>query len=132
MISANGHGQRTAENVLVTGGGGFLGGALVRRLVERGDRVRSFSRSFYPDLENLSVYQYQGDISDKSAVSRACDGVDAVFHVAAKAPPWGKYNDYYRTNVTGTRNIISACQDSGVKRLIYTSSPSVIFNSPVG
>jgi len=128
MISPNGHEQRKTENVLVTGGGGFLGGALVRRLVAGGDRVRSFSRGVYPDLDHLGVEQYRGDLSDLSTVSRACDGVETVFHVAAKAPPWGKYNDYYRTNVTGTRNIISACQDSGVKRLIYTSSPSVIFN----
>ena len=128
MISPNGYEQRKTKNVLVTGGGGFLGGALVRRLVAAGDRVRSFSRGFYPDLEKLGVEQYRGDISDFPTVSRACDGVETVFHVAAKAPPWGKYNDYYQTNVAGTRNVIRACQDSGVKQLIYTSSPSVIFN----
>lgn len=120
--------KETIKNVLVTGGGGFLGGAIVKLLVERGCRVRSFSRSYYPELASMGVEQFQGDIADKTSVEKACKDIDLVFHVAAKAGVWGKYFDYYRANVTGTQNIIDACKKNKVPKLIYTSSPSVIFD----
>jgi nucleoside-diphosphate-sugar epimerase len=120
--------NKPPSKVLVSGGGGFLGEAIVKLLVERGDDVRSLSRGFYPDLASVGVEQIQGDLSDKIAVERACKGVDLVFHTAAKAGIWGDYSEYYRTNVTGTQNIISACNKYNVSRLIYTSSPSVVFN----
>jgi len=116
------------EKILVTGGGGFLGGAIVRQLVEKGNTVRSFSRQFYPGLEKLGVEQIQGDIADPKAVMDACGGIESVFHVAAKPGVWGDYAEYYRANVTGTENVIAACFIHQVSRLIYTSSPSVIFN----
>ncbi|MBW2739231.1 MAG: NAD-dependent epimerase/dehydratase family protein, partial [Deltaproteobacteria bacterium] len=94
--------KRASQKVLVTGGGGFLGSAIVKLLVERGDHIRSFSRSYYPELASMGVKQFQGDIVDKISVANACRGVDLVFHVAAKAGVWGAYSDYYRTNVTGT------------------------------
>jgi 2-alkyl-3-oxoalkanoate reductase len=118
----------TPETVLVTGGGGFLGFALVRALAARGDRVRSFSRNPHAALETLGVEYVRGDIADLPALERACNGMDAVFHTAAKPPPWGDYRDYHRTNVTGTKNVIAACRKDGVPRLIHTSTPSVIFN----
>ena len=74
------------QRFLVTGGGGFLGKAIVRRLVERGDRVRSFSRGAYPALDALGIEQIRGDIGDRPAVERAVRGVDAVFHVASPKP----------------------------------------------
>lgn len=114
--------------VLVTGGGGFLGGAIVRLLQKRGDHVRTFSRRVYAELEALGVEQIQGDISDQYAVEEAVKGMDLVFHVAAKPGIWGDYSEYYQTNVTGTDNIISACFKHRVARLVYTSSPSVVFN----
>jgi nucleoside-diphosphate-sugar epimerase len=117
-----------SERVLVTGGGGFLGGAIVRRLVDRGDQVRSLARNLYPALEAMAVEQVQGNIADPAAVDKACRGMEVVFHVAAKPPPWGEYKDYYQTNVVGTRNVIDACLHRRVSRLIYTSTPSVIFN----
>ena len=113
---------------LVTGGGGFLGGAIVRMLVDRGERVRSFSRSSYAHLSRLGVEQIQGDLTDADAVVRACTGAEAVFHVASRPGVWGKYDDFYQPNVVGTRNVISACASCGVRRLIYTSSPSVVFD----
>ncbi|MBW2200604.1 MAG: NAD-dependent epimerase/dehydratase family protein [Deltaproteobacteria bacterium] len=115
-------------NVLVTGGGGFLGGEIVRRLVQRGDAVRSLSRRFYPELSSLGVEQIQGDIGDRVAVDKACQGVDLVFHVAAKPGIWGHYSDYFKTNVSGTRNVIDACLNHNISKLVYTSSPSVIFD----
>lgn len=120
--------QTRSENVLVTGGGGFLGRAIVKRLVEKGCRVTSFSRKSYPELHRLHVNQIKGDISNLKAVTTACQGIDLVFHVAALPGVWGKYSDYYDTNVIGTENIISACRRNNISRLIYTSSPSVVFN----
>ncbi|MCJ7618070.1 MAG: NAD-dependent epimerase/dehydratase family protein, partial [Desulfobacterales bacterium] len=120
--------KRAFQKVLVTGGGGFLGGAIVKMLLEKKSRVRSFSRSHYPELASMGVEQFQGDIADKTSVEKACKDIDLVFHVAAKAGVWGKYSDYYRANVTGTLNIIDACKNNKVPKLIYTSSPSVIFD----
>lgn len=113
---------------LVTGGGGFLGSAIVRQLVARGDQVVSFSRNRYAELDNLGVRQVSGDISEADAVTAAAAGCDIVFHVAAKAGIWGDYADYHRANVTGTENIISACRKNGISRLVYTGSPSVVFD----
>jgi nucleoside-diphosphate-sugar epimerase len=112
---------------LVTGGGGFLGGVIVARLCKRGDLVRSFSRGRYPALETLGVEQIEGDIADPDAVARAVESVDIVFHVAAKAGIGGRYAEYHRTNVTGTENILRACRRHQIRRLVYTSSPSVVF-----
>ena len=116
------------KNILVTGGGGFLGKAIVRQLLDSGHRVVSFSRGTYPDLDTLDVPQLSGDIADADAVKDAVRGMDAVFHVAAKAGVWGALEDYHRPNVIGTRNVISACRSRRVPMLIYTSSPSVVFD----
>lgn len=112
-------------NLLVTGGGGFLGQALCRGLLERGHEVTSFSRGNYPQLDVLGVQQHQGDLADRVAVLAAARGCDAIFHNAAKAGAWGSYDSYHRANVTGTENVIAACRANDVGRLIYTSTPSV-------
>lgn len=114
--------------VLVTGGGGFLGQAIVRLLLQRGETVRSFSRQPYPELAALGVEHCQGELDDPQAVAAAVQGCGLVFHVAAKAGVWGPYDDFYRANVTGTRNVIAACRAHGVPRLVHTSSPSVVFD----
>jgi nucleoside-diphosphate-sugar epimerase len=114
--------------VLVTGGGGFLGGAIVRQLLDKGVEVRSFSRKSYSTLAALHVDQHQGDLADTAAVDRAVAGCEAVFHVASLAGAWGPEGDFDRTNVTGTQNVLTACRTHRTTRLIYTSSPSVIFD----
>jgi nucleoside-diphosphate-sugar epimerase len=111
--------------VLVTGGGGFLGRALCRGLVERGHAVASFNRGRYPALDALGVRQLQGDLADRDAVLAAARGMDAIFHNAAKAGAWGSYDSYHRANVMGTDNVIAACRAHGIGRLVYTSTPSV-------
>jgi nucleoside-diphosphate-sugar epimerase len=111
--------------ILVTGGGGFLGSAIVRRLLARGDQVRSYSRSAHPTLDS-SVEQIQGSLADSDALSRAVAGCDAVMHVAAKAGVWGPRSEYEATNVVGTRNVIAACRQHGVRKLVFTSTPSVV------
>jgi len=112
----------------VTGGGGFLGLALVKILREGGHDVVSLQRGYYPELEKTGTRCFRGDIGDLEGVKEAAAGCDTVFHVAAKAGVWGKYDDYYRANVLGTRNIIDACRDLKIPRLIFTSSPSAIFS----
>ena len=111
---------------VVTGGGGFLGGAVARLLRQRGDSVRSFTRSRYPWLDELGVEQSLGDLANLADVERAVIGCDVVFHVAAKAGVWGRYSAFFDTNVTGTQNVIAACKKHGVRRLVYTSTPSVV------
>ncbi|MGP0066160.1 MAG: NAD-dependent epimerase/dehydratase family protein [Isosphaeraceae bacterium] len=114
-------------DVLVTGGGGFLGTALVRLLRDRGLSVRSLARSEYPHLRELGVSQVRGDIGDPEPVARAVAGCDTVFHTASKAGLWGTHREYYRANVEGVQNLLAACRASGTRRIIYTSSPSVVF-----
>lgn len=114
--------------VLVTGGGGFLGREIVNRLLERGYSVRSIGRTEQPDLVALGVEAIACDLLDEEALRSACRGMDAVFHVAAKAGVWGSWQSFYQPNFIGTRNVVEACLSEGVRRLVYTSTPSVVFN----
>ncbi len=111
---------------LVTGGGGFLGGAIVRRLCERGWDVRTLQRSRYEGLQALGVAQVTGDIADAKIVDEAVSERDIVFHVAARVEMWGPYEPFHRTNVIGTGNVLNAMRQHGVPRLVFTSSPSVV------
>lgn len=113
---------------LVTGGGGFLGSAICRQLRKRGDEVSSISRGDHPHLRKLGVTTLRGDLGDAAALSKACEGQDVVFHVAAKAGVWGSKREYFETNVIGTQNVVSACRAARVPRLVHTSSPSVCFD----
>lgn len=112
--------------ILVTGGGGFLGQAIVRRLLWRGHAVSVLNRSRYSELEALGVACHVGDLADADTVSAACAGVDAVVHVGAKAGPGLHRPDFQRANVDGTQNVLDACRRHGVGVLVHTSSPSVV------
>lgn len=116
------------RKVVVTGGGGFIGKALVRALVGRGVEVTVIGRNPYPDLLALGVHCVQGDIRHADVLTTALAGCDTVFHVAAKAGIWGPKAEYLAINVTGTLNVIAACRINKVPRLIYTSTPSVVFD----
>jgi len=111
--------------VLVTGGGGFLGSAICRQLLARGDDVIAYQRSASGELEKLGIRIIQGSITDAELLNAALKGVDAVIHTAAKAGIWGPYDDYFRPNVTGTESILAACRNNGIRKLVFTSSPSV-------
>ena len=113
--------------VLVTGGGGFLGKAVVKRLLGRGHTVRSFSRGVYPELVEMGVETHQGDLVDFIAVDDAVNGCDAVIHCAAKAGVSVDYPSFFGPNVLGTQNVIDACKRRDVPKLVYTSTPSVTF-----
>ncbi|MBX3427285.1 MAG: NAD-dependent epimerase/dehydratase family protein [Pirellulales bacterium] len=112
---------------LVTGGGGFLGGAIVRRLLARGDRVRVLARGEYPDLAAAGVELVRGDVANPLSVDAACTGVDCVYHVAALAGVQQDRRPFERVNLYGTHNVIEACRHRGATRLVYASSPSVTF-----
>lgn len=114
--------------VLVTGGGGFLGFAIVKQLLVEGHEVLSYTRSRYEALEKLGVSQHQGNLTDYSTLKTALRGCEAVFHTAGKIGNWGTYASFYETNVRGTENLLKACAELQVPYLIYTSSPSVVYN----
>lgn len=116
------------SRALVTGGGGFLGFAIVSMLRAQGVAVRSFARGSYTELDEIGAEQLRGDLCDADAVCRAADGCDLVLHVAAKPGFWGRYQDYYGPNVEGTEHVLQACRAAGIQRLVYTSSPSVVFD----
>jgi nucleoside-diphosphate-sugar epimerase len=111
---------------LVTGAGGFLGGAIARTLRDRGDDVRGFSRGDHPELAAYGIEQRKGDVADLDTVTNAARGVDIVFHTAAKVGAGGRSTDFHETNVTGTANVLAACREWGVTGLVYTSTPSVV------
>ena len=111
--------------VLVTGGGGFLGSAICRQLLARGDDVIAYQRSASGELEKLGIRIIRGSITDAELLNAALKGVDAVIHTAAKAGIWGPYDDYFRPNVQGTENVLAACRKNSIRKLVFTSSPSV-------
>jgi nucleoside-diphosphate-sugar epimerase len=113
---------------LVTGGSGFFGHLLIRRLLARGDQVRSFD--IIPSDDGLEGVAFQqGDIRDREAVGRACDGIDIVYHNVAQQP-LSKDPELMRTvNLDGTRNLLSAAFERGVSKTIFTSS-TAIFGIP--
>jgi nucleoside-diphosphate-sugar epimerase len=113
---------------LVTGGGGFVGGAVVSALLARGDDVSSVARGAYPDLIARGVTVHRADLAsaDLTDLTEVLDGVDVVFHVAAKAGIWGSDADFVRSNVTATSSLLAACTRAGTPKLVFTSTPSVV------
>jgi nucleoside-diphosphate-sugar epimerase len=111
--------------ILVTGGGGFLGSAICRQLLARGDEVIAYQRSSSETLAKLDVQIIQGSITDADLLISVSKGTDAIIHTAAKAGLSLQYDDFYRPNVTGTENVIAACRRNGIRYLVFTSSPSV-------
>jgi 2-alkyl-3-oxoalkanoate reductase len=112
--------------VLVTGATGFLGVHTCRELLARGHQVRAFGRDFSRFLV-AGIEQVQGDLRDPDSVRHACLNMEAVVHAGAFSSPWGKREAFMSVNVTGTQNVLEACLQSGVRRLVHISSPAVIF-----
>jgi len=117
-----------ASPVFITGASGFIGGKLAERLLREGRAVRVLARQPLPALEKLGAKVITGDLHASATLRQGCDGAGTVFHVAGRVGVWGPAKDFFRVNVEGTRNVIAACRAAGVKRLVYTSSPSVVFN----
>lgn len=114
--------------VFITGASGFIGGQLAERLLADGRRVRVLARRPLPGLEKFGAEVVSGDLESPAALYRGCEGATTVFHVAGRVGVWGPAEDFYRVNVEGTRNVIAACHTAGVQRLVYTSSPSVVYH----
>lgn len=121
--------QLPPRKVLVTGASGFLGGSLIRRLLDQGCEVTGLCRRSQPEWEALGVEMIYVDLADASAARNACEGKDTVFHTAAKVGIWGDRQEFHKANVIGTQAIINGCRDFLVEKLIYTSTPSVVFNN---
>ena len=117
-----------SDPVFITGASGFIGGKLAERVLATGRPVRVLARRPLPELERLGATVVRGDLHDAAALRAGCDGVGTVFHVAGRVGVWGPEEDFVRVNVEGTRGVVAACREAGVPRLVYTSSPSVVFN----
>jgi len=120
--------KASTKQVFVTGAGGFLGKALCQWLRSADIKVVGFARGDYPELTAMGVTMIKGDLSDQQSLFEAIAGCDVVFHVASKAGVWGDKESYFQPNVEGTQHIIDACIAHNIKRLIYTSTPSVTFS----
>ncbi len=113
----------------VTGGTGFIGGAVVRRLLQEGHEVRALVRpgSDTQQLDGLPVERLEGDLRDPESLRGGIAGCDWVFHVAALYAYWGHpWEDFYQTNVEGTRHVLEAAREEQVERIVYTSSIAVL------
>jgi dihydroflavonol-4-reductase len=109
----------------VTGGTGFVGGAVVRRLLAAGHTVRALVRpgTNTRQLDGLPVEQIAGTLADTDSLRRGLAGSDWVCHVAALYSYWGHpWEEFYQTNVEGTRQVLAAAGEAGVRRIVYTSS----------
>jgi 2-alkyl-3-oxoalkanoate reductase len=111
--------------VLITGASGFLGNAIARALLTRGDQVVALQRGDAPELRAQGAVVVRADLADANAVRDAASGCAAIIHTAAKAGHWGSYQSYFSANVIGTKNVVDAARANGIARLVYTSTPSV-------
>lgn len=113
---------------LVTGGTGFIGGAIVRELVANGEQVKVFRRESSPltNLEGLDVEHAIGDLLDRDSLVKALEGCDRLYHCAALYKLSGGYEKYLQANVIGTRNALSAAMERGIERVVHTSSTAAI------
>ena len=115
------------KKVLVTGATGFLGKYVVEELVEHGYQVRAFgrNRTIGQSLVNASVTFIQGDLTNQEDLTKACQEMDMVVHAGALSTVWGPWEDFYQTNVLGTKYVLEACREANIERLVYVSSPSI-------
>lgn len=116
-------------NILVTGATGFLGSHLTTALLTQGHQLTLLGRDFATLQPQLAAGAtgLRVDLRDRTAVMAACAGQDLVYHVGALSTAWGNWHDFYQTNVEGTRTVVDGCLQHNVGRLLYVSSPSVIF-----
>lgn len=116
-------------NTLVTGGGGFVGSAICRRLRTLGHHVTALGRRPIAGLEAEGFRTVIQDLTAPdaaTALARLFAGVDCVFHTAAHVKMWGPREAFVRGNIGATQNVLAACRAAGVAKLVFTSSPSVI------
>jgi nucleoside-diphosphate-sugar epimerase len=112
----------------VTGGSGFIGGALIERLRREGWDVQALARchSAAEKLRARGAEPASGDIEDRGSVRAAAEGADVAFHAAAKLGDWGDPDEFERLNVRGTENVIAACREAGVRRLVHVGTEAAL------
>jgi nucleoside-diphosphate-sugar epimerase len=117
-----------AETCFVTGGSGFIGGRLVQRLVGKGHVVRALARSdaAASKVAALGAEPVRGELGDPAALTAAADGATVAFHLAAHLGEWGPWEDFERGNVVGTRNVLAACEEAGVKRFVHCGTEAAL------
>lgn len=115
------------KRVLITGGGGFVGKAIARQLLQENVDCFVLGRNDYPELASEGVTCIKGDITDRECTFEKIRNFDVVYHVAALAGIWGNRDQFHSINVTGTDNIIEACLFNNIPALVHTSTPSVVF-----
>lgn len=114
---------------LITGATGFIGSVLTNQLAKTGEQIHILCRKdpATKEFAQPNIKLYQGDITELSGISKAMQGVEKVYHMAAYARVWAKSKEiFYKINVEGTRNILKAALDNGVKKVVYTSTAAVI------
>ena len=115
----------------VTGGTGFVGARLVEMLVERGAKIVRCLDIVPPPASawrDPRIEYVVGDICDPAAVDRLVSGVDCVWHNAAAVGPFHPRELYFRVNHQGTLNVLRACREAGVRKVVMSSSPSTRFD----
>ena len=112
----------------VTGGSGFVGGALIERLRSEGWDVRALARSerAAERVRELGAEPVSGDLDDRAALRAGAEGCELAFHAAAKVEDWGDPADFERLNVRGTQNVIDACREAGVRRLVHVGTEAAL------
>jgi len=112
----------------VTGGSGFIGGRLISRLHSEGYAVRALARSdaAAERVRALGAEAVPGDLADAGAMRAGAEGCELAFHAAATLGDWGRREDFERGNVTGTFNVLAACTDAGVRRLVHVGTEAAL------
>ncbi len=115
------------KTAFVTGGSGFIGDRLIRRLVSDGWRVRALARSdeSAAAVTDAGAEPVRGELEDRAAIEAGAEGAELAFH-CAHLGAWGSREDFERVNVEGTRNVVEACTAAGVRRLVHTSSEAAV------
>jgi len=115
-------------SAFVTGGSGFVGGALIERLRREGWDVRALARSerAAERVRELGAEPVMGDLDDRDSLRAGAEGCEVAFHAAAKVEDWGDPADFERLNVRGTQNVIDACRDAGVRRLVHVGTEAAL------
>jgi nucleoside-diphosphate-sugar epimerase len=117
-----------AEASFVTGGSGFIGGALIERLVADGTPVRALARSdaAAARVEELGAEPVHGELGDRESLAAGAAGCDTAVHLAAPLGEWGRWEDFERGNVEGTRNVLAACEAAGVRRFVHCGTEAAL------
>jgi nucleoside-diphosphate-sugar epimerase len=116
------------DGAFVTGGSGFIGGRLIRRLAAEGVKVRALARSdgAAGKVRDAGAEPVRGDLDDVAALRRGIEGTEVVFHAAAKVEDWGDPRDFERINVYGTRNVVDAARAAGARRLVHVGTEAAL------